>query len=145
MLSLPSINAVYFIIHPRGDAVTKLLPGQENWTQINPVRHGICAFDRIPRMWCCAAFVSAHNFRHGWQTPGRSARKGRDGLEGLSPEEIAAPVYPSLTLAEVYSALAYYEDHRDEINRASVEEERFVAEFRRQHPELVHDGRPEKG
>jgi uncharacterized protein (DUF433 family) len=66
-------------------------------------------------------------------------------LEGLSPEEIAASVYPSLTLAEIYSALAYYEDHRAEINRAAEEEERFVHEFRQQHPELVHDARPEKG
>jgi hypothetical protein len=31
------------------------------------------AFDRTPRKWYCAAFVSAHNFRHGWQTPGRRA------------------------------------------------------------------------
>jgi uncharacterized protein (DUF433 family) len=55
-------------------------------------------------------------------------------LGGLSPEEIAASVYPSLTLAEVYSALAYYEDHRDEIELAGQEEERSVEEFRRQHP-----------
>jgi uncharacterized protein (DUF433 family) len=55
-------------------------------------------------------------------------------LDGLSPEEIAASVYPSLTLAEVYSALAYYEDHRDEIDRAAKEERRFVSEFRQQHP-----------
>lgn len=66
-------------------------------------------------------------------------------LEGLLPEEIAASVYPSLTLAEVYSALAYYEDHREEIDRAAAEEERFVAEFRRQNPELVRDVRLEKG
>jgi len=66
-------------------------------------------------------------------------------LDGLSPEEIAASVYPSLTLAEVYSALAYYEDHRDEIDRAGAEEKRFVEDFRRQHPELVRDIRPEKG
>ena len=66
-------------------------------------------------------------------------------LEGLSPEQIAASVYPSLTLAEVYSALAYYEDHRDEIEHADAEEERFVDEFRREHPELVRDVRPEKG
>jgi uncharacterized protein (DUF433 family) len=66
-------------------------------------------------------------------------------LEGLSPEEIAASVYPSLTLAEVYSALAYYEDHHDEIELAGREEQRFVEEFRREHPELTRDIRPEKG
>jgi uncharacterized protein (DUF433 family) len=66
-------------------------------------------------------------------------------LDGLSPEEIAASVYPSLTLAEVYSALAYYEDHRDEIEDAAKEEKRFEEEFRQQHPELVRDSRPKKG
>jgi uncharacterized protein (DUF433 family) len=65
-------------------------------------------------------------------------------LGGLSPEEIAASVYPSLTLAEVYSALAYYEDHHDEVELADKVEERSVEEFRRQHPELVRDLRPGK-
>lgn len=74
----------------------------------------------------------------------RDVALARD-LDGLSPEEIAASVYPSLTLAEVYSALAYYEDHRDEIARAADEEERFVKEFRRQHPDLVRDTRMPKG
>jgi uncharacterized protein (DUF433 family) len=58
---------------------------------------------------------------------------------GLTPEEIASTVYPSLTLAEVYAALAYYEDHREEINRAFEEEARVVEEFRREHPKLVRD------
>lgn len=66
-------------------------------------------------------------------------------LGGLSPEEIVASVYPTLTLAQVYSALAYYEDHRPEIDRAGEEEARFLDQFCREHPELVHDLRPEKG
>jgi uncharacterized protein (DUF433 family) len=66
-------------------------------------------------------------------------------LDGLSPEEIAASVYPSLTLAEVYSALAYYEDHRAEIDHAAADEQRFVEDFQRQHPDLVRDLRPAKG
>jgi uncharacterized protein (DUF433 family) len=74
----------------------------------------------------------------------RDVALARD-LDGLSPEEIAASVYPSLTLAEVYSALAYYEDHCDEIEQATAEEERCIAEFRRQHPELIHDIQPGKG
>ena len=74
----------------------------------------------------------------------RDVAMARD-LDGLSPEEIAASVHPSLTLAEVYSALAYYEDHRDEIDHAAAEEERFVEEFRRQNPKLVRDVRSEKG
>ena len=58
---------------------------------------------------------------------------------GFTPEEIAATVYPSLTLAQVYAALAYYDDHREEIERAFESEARRVEEFRRAHPELVRD------
>lgn len=65
-------------------------------------------------------------------------------LGGLAPEEIAASVYPSLTLAQVYSALAYYEDHRKEIDRDVEAESRFVEEFRQQHPEIVRDVRSER-
>ena len=64
---------------------------------------------------------------------------------GLSPEEIAATVYPSLTLGQVYSALAYYEDHREEIDKATAHEAAFLEEFSRQHPELVRDFRARKG
>jgi hypothetical protein len=60
-------------------------------------------------------------------------------LDGLLPEEIAANVYPTLSLAEVYSALAYYEDHREEIDRAAEKEARTVEEFRQNHPELIRD------
>jgi uncharacterized protein (DUF433 family) len=63
----------------------------------------------------------------------------------ITPEEIVATVYPTLTLAQVYSALAYYEDHREEIERAIEEEERFVDEFRKEHPELLRDVGPQKG
>ncbi len=31
---------------------------------------------------------------------------------GYSPQEIATDVLPHLTLAQVYDALSYYEDHR---------------------------------
>jgi uncharacterized protein (DUF433 family) len=65
-------------------------------------------------------------------------------LGGLTPEEIAASVYPDLTLAEVYAALAYYEDHRDEIDAEFAGESRFVEDFLRQHPGLVHDLRSER-
>jgi uncharacterized protein (DUF433 family) len=60
-------------------------------------------------------------------------------LGGLTPEEIAATAYPVLTLAQIYAALAYYEDHREEIDHAFESEARFVEEFRREHPELVHE------
>jgi len=49
---------------------------------------------------------------------------------GLSPDEIVHH-YPTITLADVHAALAYYWDHRDEIERAIVEEHVLVEEFRR--------------
>jgi len=63
-------------------------------------------------------------------------------LGGFTPEEIAANVYPGLTLGEVYAALAYFEDHRQEIEQAGHDEVRTVEDFRRRHPELVHGSRP---
>jgi uncharacterized protein (DUF433 family) len=65
-------------------------------------------------------------------------------LGGLTPEEIAANVYPELTLAQVYSALAYYEDHRDEIDQAMQNEVQLVEQFLQDHPQLVRDVRPAK-
>jgi uncharacterized protein (DUF433 family) len=61
---------------------------------------------------------------------------------GFSPEEIAGSVYPELTLAQVYAALAYYEDHRDEIDRATASEAGIAAKFLKNHPELASDRRP---
>ena len=65
-------------------------------------------------------------------------------LGGLTPEEIAANVYPELTLAQVYSALAYYEDHRAEIDQAMHTEAQCVEQFLHDHPQLVRDVRPAK-
>jgi uncharacterized protein (DUF433 family) len=62
----------------------------------------------------------------------------------LTPEEIVATVYPHLTLAQVYSALAYYEDHHREIEEAFESEQRLVEEFWISHPELVQDAMPKK-
>lgn len=62
-------------------------------------------------------------------------------LAGLTPEEIAANVYPQLTLAQVYAALAYSEDHRTEIDRTAEDETRNVEEFKQRHPNLVRDVR----
>ena len=50
-------------------------------------------------------------------------------LGGFTPEEIASSVYPNLSLAQVYSALAYYEDHREEIDQLFRGESRFAEEF----------------
>jgi uncharacterized protein (DUF433 family) len=66
----------------------------------------------------------------------RDIAASRD-LGGLTPGEIVAGVYPQLTLAQVYAALAYYEDHRREIDGASEEESMFVERFLNEHPQLV--------
>ena len=64
---------------------------------------------------------------------------------GCSPEEIAATVYPSLSLGEVYAALAYYEDHRREIDQSAIAEDQLIAQFQQQHPNLVVSFRPQQG
>src|SRR6476660_280328 len=48
---------------------------------------------------------------------------------GMSPDEIVH-LYPTITLADVHAALAYYWDHRDEIERAIADEDAFVQKFR---------------
>jgi len=90
-----------------------------------------------------AGFLRGEARIEGHRIRVRDIAAARD-LGGLSPEEIAATVYPSLTLGQVYSALAYYEDHHDEIDRASAEEATFLDDFARQHPGLVRDLRPGK-
>jgi uncharacterized protein (DUF433 family) len=52
--------------------------------------------------------------------------------QGLSPDEIGS-VYPQLSLAKVYAALAYYHDYREAIRRDMAGDEVFVEEFRKQH------------
>jgi uncharacterized protein (DUF433 family) len=49
---------------------------------------------------------------------------------GMSPDEIVHH-YPTITLADVHAALAYYWDHRDAIERAIADDDAFVEEFRR--------------
>lgn len=49
---------------------------------------------------------------------------------GLSAEEIAAE--HDLSLSDIYVALAYYLDHREEIDRQIAEDEGFVDAFRAQ-------------
>lgn len=51
---------------------------------------------------------------------------------GQTPDEIATEY--NLSLADVYAALAYYFDHRFEIDQAIKESEAFVAALRRQSP-----------
>jgi hypothetical protein len=54
---------------------------------------------------------------------------------GRSPDEIAAD--HDLTLADVHAALAYYFDHRDEIDQSIVDDRAFAEALRRQLPSKV--------
>ncbi len=56
--------------------------------------------------------------------------------EGMTPEEIREG-FPILTLSQVYAALAYYFQHREEIDADIDSEDQFAEEFRKQHPDSV--------
>ena len=49
--------------------------------------------------------------------------------EGVSPDEIVSR-FPQITLADVYAALSYYWDHRDEIQREIKEDQEFIEEMK---------------
>jgi uncharacterized protein (DUF433 family) len=53
--------------------------------------------------------------------------------QGKSPEEIAAD-YDGLTLGDVHAALAYYYDHRNEIDADLLADERFVEQLKAASP-----------
>lgn len=55
---------------------------------------------------------------------------------GMSPAEIVA-TWPHLTLADVHAALAYYHDHRDEIEADLAEGEKLDAELRAKQPSIL--------
>jgi uncharacterized protein (DUF433 family) len=57
---------------------------------------------------------------------------------GMSPDEIVHD-YPTLTLADVHAALAYYWDHRDEVERTIAEEHAFSKEMRRRAPSPLEE------
>ncbi len=54
----------------------------------------------------------------------------------MSPNEIINH-YPSITLADVHAALAYYYDHRDEIWQDIQESKTFVNHLAQQTPSLL--------
>jgi len=56
--------------------------------------------------------------------------------QGLTPDEIVSRI-PSITLAEVHAALAYYFDHVEEIQAEMREERALVDEARRNHASQV--------
>jgi uncharacterized protein (DUF433 family) len=52
---------------------------------------------------------------------------------GLSADEIVSR-HPQLSLADVYGALTYYHDHREQIEAAMTAGESLVEEIRRLYP-----------
>jgi uncharacterized protein (DUF433 family) len=56
--------------------------------------------------------------------------------QGQSPDDIVS-AYPALSLAQVYAALAYYHDHRDNIRRDTAQDEAYVEEFKQRHSLLI--------
>lgn len=56
---------------------------------------------------------------------------------GLSLVEIAGKY--DLPLAAVHTAMAYYYDHRDEIDRSIEEDEALAEAFRRSNPSLLQE------
>jgi uncharacterized protein (DUF433 family) len=91
--------------------------------------------------------MSVVTYAHIVQTPGTCGGRPRiDGhrirvqdiavahvLQGMPAEEICRQ-YPGVTEAEVHSALAYFYDHRAEIEADIQSDERAVTEFRQTHP-----------
>jgi uncharacterized protein (DUF433 family) len=56
-------------------------------------------------------------------------------LLGISADEIASEY--DLELADVYAALTYYFDHRQEIDAAREESKKWIEELKRNTPSLV--------
>jgi uncharacterized protein (DUF433 family) len=54
---------------------------------------------------------------------------------GLSPDEIVTN-WPSLTLSDVHAALAYYYDHRQQIDTQILEGEAFAEKIRAGQPSI---------
>ncbi len=54
---------------------------------------------------------------------------------GMSPDEIVFN-YPSITLSDVYAALAYYFENRERINADILEGEKFVEKLRAGQPSI---------
>ena len=55
---------------------------------------------------------------------------------GMTPDEIVLH-YPTITLSDVHSALAYYFDHVEEIREDIRREKEYAEEFRRTHPSVL--------
>jgi uncharacterized protein (DUF433 family) len=54
---------------------------------------------------------------------------------GMSPDEIVSE-YPTITLSDVHAALAYYFDHRDEVDQEIREGKEFAEKLRAGVPSI---------
>jgi uncharacterized protein (DUF433 family) len=54
-------------------------------------------------------------------------------LQGHSADEIVSD-FPQITMSDVYAALSYYWNHRDEMQRQMQEEDVFIQEMKAKHP-----------
>ena len=90
---------------------------------------------------CTPAVVGGEPRIEGHRIRVRDIAAARDQLN-LTPERIVTEAFPSLTLAEVYSALAYFEEHRDEMESLAAAESQLADEFQRKHPDrVIHLGK----
>src|SRR4051812_44686410 len=64
--------------------------------------------------------------------------------QGMAPDEIVSHI-PTITLADVHAALAYYFDHIDEIQEEMQAERALAEEFRRNNPQRLSRLRPALG
>ena len=58
--------------------------------------------------------------------------------QGMTPEQIVSE-YPHLTLAGIYAALAYYHDHREEVNADIRAEQGWYEEMKAKHPSRLQE------
>jgi uncharacterized protein (DUF433 family) len=61
----------------------------------------------------------------------------------MTPEAIVEQ-HPTITLAQVHAALAYYHDHRDEIQAEIAEEDRAFEELKAKQPSILEKIRQRK-
>jgi uncharacterized protein (DUF433 family) len=54
-------------------------------------------------------------------------------LQGLSADEIVSR-FPDITMADVYAALTYFWEYREEVQRQMREETAFVERMKQKHP-----------
>ena len=62
--------------------------------------------------------------------------------QGMTPAEIVSQ-WPHLTLADIHAALAYYHDHREEINSEIVADREWYEEQREKQPSRLSGSRLE--